>query len=453
MPPIELIGRRSRDAKIFQLDDGRRRAIFTPFTHYQDDQGAWRDVDLNFRFDGLDRLIDRHLINYRADASGLAIWHKPTGFGIKFLFPRRPDRVSGRTAEWDLADGTTWRLTARKTGLKTEATVVTKRGPRTYTFNGQMLGGLAPPNADVDGNLVQPAGHFIIQRPEVHGADGVIYPTSGWSRVGGAISFDFDDTSLPNEALPYVIDPTTSFNVSASADDGNAQGTNATYPPVAGSSFSETGTTVIPARSFTTGVFVVAVGLIRWDTSSLLDSAVIDSATLRLAINSKQDANSRSLTAEWYDAETIGVDDWTNTVGTNAHAGTTIASITSGGADNDFALINLENVSKTGYTGVRLHISGGEPTGENRINFATFDHATATEPRLIIDYTEPPNVIDNRSKRASSIYVSSPWRDAPVLPDTTLDAADRAHTAYMYSGSFAVAAAIAHRRMLMGLGL
>lgn len=433
MPPTELVARRTRDSKTYQLPGGKRQVVFAPFTHYQNDQGVWEDVDLNFRFDGLDRLIDKHLIAFRADASGLSIFHKPTGRGIRFNFPRRPDRVSGRTAEWDLADGTTWRLTARKTGLKTEATVIAKRGPKTYTFSGTMLGGLAPPNEDGNGNLVQPAGHFVIQRPEVLGANGVVYPTSGWTRQGGNISFNFDDTALPNEALPYVIDPTSTFNVAASGDDGEALGSGAGYPPSATLAVSANAS--IELQKTLGANYTVSVALIRFDTSSLPDDATIDSATLRIRVTATDDINSRSLTVEWYDAGTIGTEDYTATVGTDAHAGTAIGSI-SGGADNDFVLVNVSNVSKTGYTGLRLHISGGAPTGGNFVFFAAFDHATLTEPRLIVEYTEAAGGfgIDTRSKRASAIYVSSPWRDAPVLPNGSIGAPDRSHTAYMYSG-------------------
>lgn len=386
----ELPALRSRDVKVFDLGGRRRQAIFAPFSHYQDDAGEWQDVDLNFRFDGLDRLIDKHLINFRADASGLAIWHKPTGRGIKFEFPRRPDRVVNRTAEWDLADGTTWRLTARKTGLKTEATIVAKRGPKTYTFAGQMLGGLAPPNADGNGNLVQPAGHFVIQRPEVYGANGVTYQTSGWSRQGGNISFSFDDTSLPNEALPYVIDPTTTFNVAAGGDDGYVyRASSSVYPPDTSTTVDTSDTIVGVEKNLSGGQFAILISLLRWDTASIPDDATIDAATLRLrkTASSPVSVDSRSLVAEWYEPGTIDTEDYTATVVSDAHSGTALTSITAD-ADNDFALTNLSSVNKTGYTGLRLHISGGQPTGNNTAYFASFDHSTLTEPRLIVEYTE-----------------------------------------------------------------
>lgn len=386
----EIVARRVRDAKHFVLDPGRspKRAIFVPHQHYQDDEGNWDEVNLDFATDGLNWRIDRHLLNYRADASGLSVFHKPTGRGIKFLFPRRPDRVMNRRVEWNLADGTTWRFAARKTGIKTSARVVARRGPRTYRFDAEMLGGLAPPQEHASGNLVHQ--HFIIARPHVDGADGITYETSGWRLQAGEAAFDFDDTALPDIAFPYIIDPTTTFNVSASGDDGSVFASDASYPPGADSAGTASQST-LTRRTFSGALFSVEVVLVRWDTSSLPDAATVDAATFRPRVIATGDADGRSFTAEWYEAGTIGTEDYTSTAGTDAHAGTLIGELLQGG-DNDFALANVSNVSLTGYTGLRLHISGGQPTGNNFIEFATFDNETLTEPRLIVDYTEgaPP---------------------------------------------------------------
>lgn len=383
----EIVSRRKQNAKHFSLGGRSRQAVFAPHQHYLNDQGNWDEVNLSFTADGLNWRIDRHLLNYRADATGLSVFHKSTGRGIKFLFSRRPDRVLARAVEWELADGTIWRLQARKTGLKTTARILTRRGPRTYRFDAEMLGGLAPPQEHASGNLVHQ--QFIIARPVIDGADGIQYETSGWRIVAGEAAFDFDDTALPDTAFPYIIDPTTTFNVAASADDGTAQRVENVYPPTAGASAADNDLAVRIDRTFSTPNYISRVGLIRWDTSSLPDDATIDSATLRLwaLASTKQNANDRSVEAEWYDAETITTADYSENSTADAHAGTTLASITQA-ADNDFALIGVSNVSKTGFTGVRLHISGGVPSGSNTISFAAFDHTTFTEPRLIVDYTE-----------------------------------------------------------------
>jgi hypothetical protein len=42
--------------------------------------------------------------------------------------------------------------------------------------------------------------------------------------------------------------------------------------------------------------------------------------------------------------------------------------------------------------------------------------------------------IDTRNKRASAILISLPWRGMQPNPDGTIGDADRAQSAYLYSG-------------------
>jgi len=57
------------------------------------------------------------------------------------------------------------------------------------------------------------------------------------------------------------------------------------------------------------------------------------------------------------------------------------------GASNDFSLAGLGSISKIGLTGLRLSISGGQPTADNFVQFAAWDHATLPEAQLIVTYT------------------------------------------------------------------
>lgn len=56
-------------------------------------------------------------------------------------------------------------------------------------------------------------------------------------------------------------------------------------------------------------------------------------------------------------------------------------------------------------------------------------------------------------KRASAMFVTSPWRGILPLPDGTVHQADRQVVAFMYSGISALAADATRRRMLFGLGI
>ena len=194
------------------------------------------------------------------------------------------------------------------------------------------------------------------------------------------------------------------FSIAVGADDGTARKWGPAYPPDGStdSTASTTGTFIAPARNFETTTYKTEVALLRFDTSSLPDTATVAAATLRVYINGYFTVNTRSLVAEWYDwGAAIDIADWTNTPGTTAHAGTLINSFTSP-ASNDLALQNLSNVSLTGYTYLRLHVDGGTPTGENYIIIDAFDHATSPEPKLIVEYAETPTLYTSIPMRVSS---------------------------------------------------
>ena len=62
--------------------------------------------------------------------------------------------------------------------------------------------------------------------------------------------------------------------------------------------------------------------------------------------------------------------------------------------------------------------------------------------------------MDTALKRASAIFVGSPWRCILPFPDGSVDQPDRQVVPFMYSGiTAAAAAAIILRRMLFGLGV
>lgn len=123
--------------------------------------------------------------------------------------------------------------------------------------------------------------------------------------------------------------------------------------------------------------YFITYGYMRFDTSSIPDGETVISATLKLWVDSVFDADGLSVIADWYDyggnPSTSG--DWVHTIASaNAIAAVAISGI-SAGAYKTFTLDNVGNISKAGYTGIRVGLtaraSDAAPTADNGIECQT----------------------------------------------------------------------------------
>lgn len=190
---------------------------------------------------------------------------------------------------------------------------------------------------------------------------------------------------LASVALLFA--PTDQFQPSVSDDDGYVEGSGTWPPPY---SATVTGSTSLWTRNaIDTGVYKYDLSLVRFNTAALPDNATVTAAALKLYVYTKVTADSREFRCEYYTAWPIDAADYATypTPGNNAHAGTAIFALT---ADtyNSFALINLGNISKTGYTGFRCNVSGSTPSGENLVQVYSWD-AGSNRPVLEVTYTLP----------------------------------------------------------------
>lgn len=158
-----------------------------------------------------------------------------------------------------------------------------------------------------------------------------------------------------------------------------------TYPPTFNQCFPAD-TVVAASRNLNGGKYMVNDGLLQWDTSSLPDTATVTSASLRVYVLVRDSINARDFQGEWYNwGATCDGADWTATAASTAFT-TPIIGLTLN-ADNDVPLSAVTNVNLAGRTALRLHVSGGVPTGLNRVLFADYEHATQPGPRLVVCYT------------------------------------------------------------------
>lgn len=132
--------------------------------------------------------------------------------------------------------------------------------------------------------------------------------------------------------------------------------------------------------------FFVELGAVRCDTSSLPDTATVQPGCfVRIKTDTEaiSSADARNITMAWADAEVP----WSNAdydvnAGTNAHAGTLLTSI-SPNTVVDFALSNCAaNIDVDGFTGLKIWVDGGQPTGSNLLNFLP----SSPSPQLIFTY-------------------------------------------------------------------
>ena len=100
------------------------------------------------------------------------------------------------------------------------------------------------------------------------------------------------------------------------------------------------------------------------------------SAALKLRVTGKADTDNRSLMAEWYGAANwpIEASDFGLDSSGTALAGADLTAVAVG-AVTSFDLTGLASVSTTGSTGLRLHVSGGQPSGDNYLQLASFENS------------------------------------------------------------------------------
>lgn len=178
----------------------------------------------------------------------------------------------------------------------------------------------------------------------------------------------------------------TTFSIAASGDDGEVLSSSASYPPASASGTDDSTADLDVLRWLSGGTYAIRTGHLRFDTSSLPDGDAINSATLKLHIKTVANDDSRNLVFEYYDwGSSISNGDWTATAPASPVATIALSSLTTS-AVNNITITDLSGISKTGYTYFRIHISGGQPTGLNWVQMASFDDVTNPEPQLVVNY-------------------------------------------------------------------
>ena len=308
----------------------------------------------------------------------LTLTERDSGIGIKYTLPENPT-VGDKTLTYN-HEGLIWTYDLIKTGLKLSAVVKSSKGKTTYTFPFTLLGTSGSLN-----NGRMETDEFVITRPVITDANGVDHVLN-WTQDAGEIKFTFDDTGV---ALPYTIDPSTTFTPPAEADDGFIRHIDAFYPPTTCSSVDTTSSNVKTSKIRSGPNRNVFTSMLKWDTSSIPDSATITAADFKPYITLLQDADSRNWDGEYYSSSNwpINCADWIVNAGTTAFA----EDLTNLTVDTraTITMSSPTSISKTGDTGLRMSISGGDPSGFNNVSFEDY---LGNDAELVVTYIIDPTV-------------------------------------------------------------
>ncbi len=192
--------------------------------HYREGgTGPWRDVQLRFH-QGLDGSLvsDEAPVAVVVDSQGIAVGPRDRSGGIRWLIPNAT--VSGATISAKVG-GILWQWQLTPTGMEMHsAPIASPVGRKTVVFPFNRFGNAAPLALGADGAVSM--GDFRFFQSVLIGADGAVYPTCSWTAIGQAnLKLVCDDTALPAEAYPYIIDPSTSNSPSNCVDVAPPSGT------------------------------------------------------------------------------------------------------------------------------------------------------------------------------------------------------------------------------------
>jgi hypothetical protein len=202
------------------------------------------------------------------------------------------------------------------------------------------------------------------------------------------------DSAQTARVAPQPSSGTLTVPIMAGADDGYLEQkgpASGGYPPSGSVITNTTAPFLAAARRLShNNDYSVMAALLRFDTSALPDGATVTAAALELRVTGKADADNRALQAEWYPASSWPIDggDWSLDSSATALAGADLTGIATGQVTS-FPLTGLGGLSTTGSTALRLHVSGGQPAGENYLVLAAFEDASLPAAQLVLEWSMP----------------------------------------------------------------
>jgi hypothetical protein len=389
---LDIAAMRTRDMSVYPRADGGYKAYFRYGLNYLDERGLREPTRLVFEQAATG--YDLHENAVRMEVRDRTLGLTANGVGINWRFAASPVPTTSHDALTVTDNGLTWTYQPTPDGVKATAKVTSRRGPMNYRFSYSLVGAAAGLQVQADGSLLGP--NFVIPRPNIIAADGTDLAVGRWtiqpSLTGPSIGFFLDDSTLPDWALPYTLDPSTTFVNPSVPVSTIAAGLWENYVGMSSSGYWPTWPEILlnfGGGSYTAGNYSNAVvgkhkimidhpylGLwdvplrwqsgysrvesaVRWNTATLPAGAVIESAYVHLDDTLVQGSKWK-LNADWYDfGGVIKPTDWTNEVAPDAIDGWTLSQTA-------HAIIPMTSaagvmINRAGFTGIRYGLSPGDP--------------------------------------------------------------------------------------------
>lgn len=185
--------------------------------------------------------------------------------------------------------------------------------------------------------------------------------------------------------------PTDIFPIATANDDGSGYFSDAFFPPTTFNvDDDDPDGNVGVARYFSSPTYVLANVFLRWNTSSIPDNAIITDAELAIVYLGMGGAETYSVIGQWYDfggeppvSGDMDVDGSTY----DAIAPQPTVDFPPVPVELVWPIADLTGINKSGYTGIRLKLTGGTPTTGDYHSFATYEHATQPPAELRVTYS------------------------------------------------------------------
>jgi hypothetical protein len=214
--PGEIVSARTGNSRTFDNGNGTRTVELGQNLNFQSAPGQYSPVNLAFHQVGASMVEDGSQVTVKAATGTIDVTDRTSGVGLRWSTAGAAT-VSG-TAVSVSSPGLSWTYSPTGSGLELSTLVSARRGPQTYTFNYSLLGGAQALSVDGQGELTSTA--FAVSRPVVVGANGHVYQAGAWQITApGQAQFAWDDSSLPANALPYVLDPAQYYFNTANLDE------------------------------------------------------------------------------------------------------------------------------------------------------------------------------------------------------------------------------------------